>query len=166
MVIIFSAFTGWVAVFLTLQLLRFFKIQDQLKKEFATMVDMETILNKVDQLDVEEEVSELLDKRLHTLVEGMKSKIPLAGMFLAGSFAENLRQQAKEELMQLLPEFKELLKKRIEENFDVNKFLEEKLADTPLHKHSSIRKILWTLPLAGGAVGGIMGLLYFLIVGG
>jgi K+-sensing histidine kinase KdpD len=78
----------------------------------------------------------LLDEQLNELVLTFQSEIPMAGTFLKGKLADNLKARAKEKLLRVVPKLK------------------KKMAV----------ELMWKILLAGAFIGFTVGLLFNLII--
>lgn len=78
----------------------------------------------------------LLDEQLDELVLTFQSEIPMAGTFLKGKLADNLKGRAKEKLLAVVPKLK------------------KKMAV----------ELVWKILFAGAFIGFIVGLLFNLII--
>lgn len=79
----------------------------------------------LDSGDMETQVQPILDTRLDHLVDTLKVKIPMANMFLTGPMVEQLKAVAKEELIKIIPDIKNLLVEKLREGNQLDLLLNQ-----------------------------------------
>ena len=164
---IFNALTGWLSIFLFMQVLfkyvlprRWQTIQHLIIKKLQEFAVPGLIRAKIQELDLEKEVSPLLDLRLDRLIEQLKKQVPMGEYFLSGAFVERLKARAKEEILQTLPEIKERLIEKAEREFDLNTIIEDQVYGLSLFKFESfVRTKFRSDLLRAQAFGFFLGLL-------
>lgn len=52
------------------------------------------------------EIDPLLDQKLDSLIVKLKAEMPMASLFLSGTFVQKMKGKAKEELLEVVPELK------------------------------------------------------------
>lgn len=109
------------------------------------------LIAKLKELDLKSDLDHLLDKHLSEFIATLRQQIPMAGMFLRGSYADKLKTQAKEEFMKMIPELKEKIWQRFSTS-DLS-FMENMI-------HESVSKRMLRISLIITAAGFLIGLLH------
>lgn len=78
------------------------------------------------QMEIGNEIKVLADSKLDNLVSNFKDKVPMVGMFLTGELEKTLKNLAKEELMGMVPEIQDNMKKKLNNEF----FIQEELCQS------------------------------------
>lgn len=105
------------------------------------------------KLELQDDISPVLDKRLDRFTDKVKEQLPMAGMFLRGSVEEKLKAQAKAEFMSALPEVLKLIFHQLSHSKIIRNFLWKTL------KYYIIKLIV-----IGAIFGALFGLLIFIII--
>lgn len=142
-----GALIGYVTTYFTVAML--FK-----SYQSKTVADklIEALMVKLKEMDLKADLDELLDKHLTEFVITLKQQIPMASMFLTGTLSERLKNLAKEEFIQMLPEFKEKIWLRFSSNLS---FIEVMI-------HESVSKRMRRIALISAAAGLFIGCLPYL----
>lgn len=106
-----------------------------------------------------------IEKRMGTFVEGIKAKVPMAGMFLQGSMLDLARQQILAMSEGLLGEVAE----HLEASVDVQGMIEKKIESFDLDRLESIvlsvaKRELRFIEVAGAVLGAIVGAAQMLLL--
>lgn len=143
------------------------KRRDALAESISTLFDKEllSVMELAGQfldIDVEDELSSLLDKHLDAYIERVKKAIPMAAMFLTGETAATLKREAKEELLKMIPELKERIAGKMHSHYDLQAFVKEKIQSFSLEKLEGMvmhvaTKELKTIERLGGLLGFLIG---------
>lgn len=115
------------------------------------------------QIGFEEEMSLLAEEKLDRLVLNFKERVPMVAVFLNGELEETLKEIAKEELLNLVPNVQAKLISRLEERNKLNQLIKNGISKIPSCNHFSIFLHL-QLPslILGGVLGALFGfVLYF-----
>jgi hypothetical protein len=167
---LFNALVGWLSIVLFLH--GFFRwtlparkasICQAIVQKLQMEGETNRFIEKLKQINLENEVSPLLDKRLDDVVVHLKGQIPMGEMFLSGALAERLKGRVKQEILKSLPEIQECLIQKASE-LDFKQILEEKvqgLLNGPLANHLAVEMggELRKLKGMGALLGLIIGLL-------
>ena len=172
------AFLGWLSIRLLLNLLLRWIIPNEeaairklMIQKLQEIVESHSLSSKIQQLDLESEVSPLLDQRLNHLVEQLKGQIPMGEFFLTGSIAERLKVLAKDEILQILPEVKTHLIEKIEREYNFKQIIEDEvnrldLADLDFYIKNEMRWGLRKLSALGALIGYLLGFFEILLLYG
>ncbi|WP_068468693.1 hypothetical protein [Candidatus Protochlamydia phocaeensis] len=172
-----NAIIGWISIGLICRLL-FYSIipskQERLRqlmteKALAEIGTEQNLAEKIESIDLEEEVAPILDQRLEALVDQFRSQIPMAGMFLAGPFIERFKLKAKVEILKALPSIKNNLIQKIEREFDLKKLVKAKIDALDLEAASASiykegRKEIFKLQGLGALIGLFLGLVELVLL--
>lgn len=115
---------------------------------------VKTLIVKLKELDLKSDLDELLEKHLTEFIATLKQQIPMAGMFLRGSYADKLKNQAKEEFMKMIPELKEKIWTRFSGNLS---FIEQMIRE-------SVMKRMLRIGLITSALAFVIGLLHVFLL--
>lgn len=136
-------------------------------EQLSTRVDVSAYLERSDVLErmeatIREKIGEFLDTKL-------KALNPMFGMVLGGSLRDKVQELLTRELMKLIPEHAGRLAAKLQENVDVAKLVEAKVAAYDLDQleamiYGGARRELRLMRLAGGAIGLIIGVAEALVV--
>lgn len=150
------------------------KRQKALASSLAQLIDKEllSVMELVAQfhdIDIEGEVGTLLDKHLDRFIEKVKSSIPMASMFITGSLEASLKQQARVELLQMIPELRTTIGNKMHDHYDLKAFIESKILAFSLDKMEEMAlsiatKELKTIERLGGVLGVIIGVIQVIIM--
>ncbi len=89
--------------------------------------EKDCLVDKVRAFNLEAEVVPVLDVRLEDLIEQLRGQIPMGGMLLSGAWIERFKSKIKQEILKSLPAIKENLAKKVGQEFDFQKMIEEKV---------------------------------------
>lgn len=99
-----------------LSLCLFFLIRGAIKAGIYWLVENRALLEKmVSSISFDQEISPLIDQKLAQLTVSFKEKHPMMGLFLTPEIADPLTETAKEKLLEMLPDLKKSLVKKIQE---------------------------------------------------
>lgn len=168
---LFNALVGWLSIVLFLH--GFFRwilparkasICQAIVQKLQVEGDVNPLIEKFKQINLENEVSPLLDKRLEDVIVQLKGQIPMGEMFLSGALAERLKGRVKQEILKSLPEIQDHLIQKVASELNFKQILEEKvqgLLNGPLANHLALEMggELRKLKGMGALLGLIIGLL-------
>ncbi|MEC7838531.1 MAG: hypothetical protein VX777_00675 [Chlamydiota bacterium] len=115
-----------------------------------------TAEKKLDNDVFDAEIEELLDQKLDDLVLVFKRQIPMAGTFLVGGLVEKLKKSAKAEILKMVPEIKNRLLTRMQNDLD-SQMIVDIMIDRL--KFKSLSYYLTLYCLAGAVIGFILGVM-------
>lgn len=144
-----GALIGYLTTYLTVAML----FKSYKSKTVADKL-IEALMVKLKEMDLKADLDELLDKHLTEFVITLKQQIPMASMFLTGTLSERLKNLAKEEFIQMLPEFKEKIWIRFSSNLS---FIEVMIKE-------SVSKRMRRIALAAALIGFTLGCSPFLFL--
>lgn len=131
---LFGALFGWLSISVFQYALFHWIIPNKLPgiKEAAVQklsgaINFSHLFKKMEGIDFASEVEPLIDQRLDHLVDQMKPSIPMGEILLSGALAQRLKERAKAEILDAMPELKQQLIKKIESGFDSKQIIEEQL---------------------------------------
>ena len=168
---LFSAILGWLSIIIVLEILfryllpsRWPAIQNMIVKQLQEKVTPGLLSAKLQELDLEKEVSPLLDLRLNRLIEQLKKQVPMGEYFLSGALVEQLKARAKEEILQTMPEMKVRLLEKAEKEFDLNKLIEDQVQGISYSQFASsvkqqFKRDIFKIKALGALIGFILGIL-------
>lgn len=104
-----GAIFGWGLSYFTFSIMER-SMERAFQKFFSEPKVLESI---IEALSLEEEISLLVDQKLEQLIDTFREKYPMMGLFLTGEIADPLTRTAKEKLMGLVPELKNVFAKKI-----------------------------------------------------
>ncbi len=110
---------------------------------------VKALITKLKELDLKADLDDLLEKHLTEFIASLKHQIPMASMFLRGSYADKLKSQAKEEFMKMIPELKEKIWIRFSNDLS---FIENMIKE-------SVCKRMIRISLIAAAIASLLGLL-------
>jgi uncharacterized membrane protein YheB (UPF0754 family) len=122
------------------------------------------LLENIEKLDLEEELSPILDKRLDLLIDNLKLHIPMGGLLLAETLTSKVKHRIKMEILKALPEVKKSLRNKVQKEFNLLPFMEERIRSYDLKQ---IEKMIYQhgkqqiLQLKG--LGAVIGFIFGLI---
>lgn len=124
---------------------------------------------RVDALELEDEGRELLRGRLEAYLETLKTRIPMAALFLSPELEGQLKELAYEEMVKVLPDLKARIVSRLESDLNMRQLLEEKIETFELQRLEKIAlkvasKELRSLEVLGGILGLGVGLAQLLLM--
>ena len=133
------------------------------------LLSLKDLLFLIESVDIEGHGSQLVDEGIDRFVVRMKAKIPMAGMFLTGPLLADLKAQAKEEFIKVLPDLKEHIKSHMNEHLSIQDFIADKIrAFSPDKLEHLVMKVakkeLSTVERLGGVLGFLVGLIQVLLM--
>lgn len=177
LVLIMNSLIGWIIYIGLVQFFFFYLfpqkkakiyqwIEQTIKQEFVS--NEFSLSDKIDQINLKKEVSPILDEKLDGFIEKLESQIPFGGILLTQSFKAKMKSQAKQEMLNALPEIKEVLVHKMNKEFDFKAFIQEKVRHYPLDPlidklAKRAFKWQWMGALMGLGIGLLNGLLIFLV---
>ncbi|MGE3954306.1 MAG: DUF445 domain-containing protein [Parachlamydiales bacterium] len=145
------------------------KRREVLAHSLADLFDRELVtknelLQKLEGIEIEEEVEKLIQERSHGFIEGMKKQMPMLSMFLSDSVLEKVAEDLKDELVKVLPDIKKRVGRHVERELDLKTMIQEKIASFSVQKMERIimkvaTRELRAIELLGGLLGLIIGLI-------
>ncbi len=167
----FNALGGWLSVVLFLHILLKWIIPSKQEsicqasiQKLSIQGEPNPLILKLEQMDLESEVSPVLDQRLNQLIAQLKEQIPMGEIVLPRRLAERLKGRAKQEILKALPEIKERLVEKVKKEFDFGQLIEahiNALDFTQLESYltSEMSDELRMLKGIGAAIGLVIGCL-------
>ncbi|MCH1429319.1 MAG: DUF445 family protein [Chlamydiales bacterium] len=136
-------------------------ISEIFEKELLSTEDLVARFNKIDFTD---EASELLQNKMHLIIEDFVKQMPMASMFLNDTIKQQIFDHAQKHFVQMIPDFKQLISNKVLQDYNLKEFLEEKIKDFSIDQLESIimhvaTKELKTIEWLGGLLGLLIGLL-------
>lgn len=133
------------------------------KKAQEELSSNNLVQEKINQLDLVKELEPFLDQRLEKIIQNMAAQIPMGEFFLAGSLGQKMKLKVREEIVKVLPELKEHLVKRMEQEFDLQELVKEKVLALDFDSivaemQSSLNKKINRMKYLAAAAGGLAGL--------
>lgn len=174
--IVFALFNGlivWLSIILFWQFVlrlsipsRWHLLQQRMTVQLQEEVSSLIRSSEFCEFDLENEVSPLLDQRLNRLVEQLKKQVPMGEFFLSGAFVERLKERAKEEILQVLPEIKERLLAKGEKEF--YQIIDKRLSDLTSEKfvnfiRCTFRVDFIKIQIVGAVAGFLLGVVETLL---
>jgi uncharacterized membrane protein YheB (UPF0754 family) len=106
-----------------------------------------------------------IERRMGTFVDGIKQKVPMAGMFLQGSMLELAREKILEMSEGLLGE----VAGHLETSVDLQSSIEKKIQGFDLDRLEAIvlevaKREMRFIEVAGGVLGGLVGVVQMLLL--
>ncbi|SCA63149.1 hypothetical protein SCG7086_AL_00050 [Chlamydiales bacterium SCGC AG-110-P3] len=134
--------------------------------EFLSEDDLRS---KVEQMDIDSEVEPLIDQKMDAFFDDVIKQVPMAAMFLQGSMADTLKEQAKGQLVQLIPELKEKMVDKIGQEFSPRQLIAEKLQsldldDVERRLQHEMHAPCVELRMYGSALGAVLGLVQGIVL--
>lgn len=115
--------------------------------------------------DLESIVLHLLNGRLEDLESALRREIPLANMFLTPTVSAKLKEQARKEIIKMVPELKEIVLKKVSGDLNIGSILTEKTAHLTLWQGFNLTKrLLWHILAAIALFGLLFGILQAWII--
>lgn len=191
LLILIGAMIGWITNFIAIKMLFkpykevnliFFKIQGVLpkrKKEIgktiAEIVDNELIstkdiISKISSEDMEESIGLVVDNIFKSgLKEEIIKKFPMAAFFLSDSILEKIREIIKKSILENKQEVIKIFLDYLEQKIDIKEIIIEKVNNFSLPKIEKIiislaKKELKHIEYVGAILGGVIGMIQFIIV--
>lgn len=113
-----------------------------------------SLILKLKELDLKSDLDDLLEKHLSEFISTLKQQIPMAGMFLRGSYADKLKSQAKEEFIKMIPELKEKIWVRFSSDLS---FIENMIRE-------SVFKRMLRISLIAATIAFLLGLMHVYLI--
>ncbi len=115
------------------------------------------------------EMASAVGTRVDDLVTRYLGRGSLVDLFLSLDVAEKIKQRISREVEESLPEMMEVLLKKVEDNVDFKKIVEEKIASFELDKlesivHSIAARELSAIKRLGGILGFLVGLVQVCVI--
>lgn len=122
------------------------------------LFSIQDLIRLMEAADIEGHGGELVDAGIDRFIDRMKAKIPMAGMFLTGSLLIELKGQAKEEFIKVLPQLKDMMRSHMEEHLKIQDLIAEKIRAFSLDKLENLtmklaKNELKTIERLGGVIG-------------
>lgn len=102
-------------------------IKEAAVQKLSGAVDFSQLFQKMEEIDFASEIEPFIDQRLDHLVDQLKPSIPMGEVLLSGALAKRLKERAKTEILDAIPEIKLQIIKKIESGFDSKQIMEEQL---------------------------------------
>lgn len=144
------------------------KRHDALAHSIADLFERELLSNDelathLEQLEITDDVSALLDSRLTAAVTSLGAQIPMASMFLSDSMVAKISSKLKEEIVKSLPELKTRLAARVTQTLNLRALVESKILSFSVRKLEAIvlrvaTRELRSIEVLGGVLGLLIGL--------
>lgn len=99
------------------------KLKDESLKKLEGLFSQEFLQEIFKQMEWEKMLMPLVDQRLALFITHLKKQIPMIGMFLNGALEQNLKSQAKEHFLSMIPELQHNVSANILEKDVLEKFL-------------------------------------------
>ncbi len=127
------------------------------------------ILSKLEQIDIEGEVTSLLRDRIDVVLEKFKEKTPMLAMVMNDSFKAKIKDLVIEEIVNELPVWKRTLAMKVVGELDFYQLVEDKVVSLEVAKVERLvlsvaKKELRTIEWLGGVLGFLIGLVQLGIV--
>ncbi len=188
--VLFTSFTGWVTIWLTIKLLFHpgkpisaagFKMQgvipgnqNLIAEKLGKLVSKEflsfsTLQEKVTDPDNFNKLKPEIEKHIdHFLREKLKDTFPMLSMLIGDKTINQLKTAFLLELESLFPILMKSYMTRLEKNLDLEKLITDKVAGISVEKvevllYQSAKKQLTYLKLMGALIGLLLGLIYVFI---
>lgn len=129
-------------------LISFILLKVSLKRISLQLPSKEELLKELRQLDWEGELNPLVLSKIDQYTENLKNRLPMAAMILKGSFLEVMREQARQDILSVIPELQE----KVVDTFFKKKELQIMLQRKILMEIQKMQK--WII-LAGGFIGAV-----------
>lgn len=189
--ILIGAMIGWITNFIAIKMLfrpykemnfLFFKIQgvlpkrkNQIGESIAEVIDkelvsMKDIVSKLSPDKIDESISLMIDKIFESrLKEEIVKNFPMAAFFLSDSMLEKIRKIIKDAILEHEEEIIAIFIGYLENEVDIKSIVVEKVNEFSLEKVEEIvtslaKKELKHIEYIGAVLGGIIGLVQFVVV--
>lgn len=171
LIIILNTFFGWLLIFGVFRIMKMaiLKNESLIKKIVSDGIIEELasdnpIAGELESLDLESELSPLLDIRLNQMTQQMASQVPMGDFLISGALGQKLKSKIKEEILKTLPELKSHFVRQITEEFDLKQMIEQKVENVDFSKRvdlveANCSSITWKLKSLAALFGAFLGLL-------
>jgi uncharacterized membrane protein YheB (UPF0754 family) len=139
------------------------EISEKVEQELLSQHHLEQI---ADQMDLERELSPLIDQRLNNMVNEVKAKNPMIAMFVSDSLVDEFKGKAKDELLQMVPELKEMAISKLFGSPALVRKIENKILryDLDAVEGTVLQKLRSPLLAVGACIGFLLGLVQVLLM--
>ncbi len=166
---LFGAIIGWLSFEIILYFLfnRLLPLkQKTIKTEICKAIGLNLgngnlLVEAFQKLDLEKEITPLLDIRLDHFIDDLKEQIPLGDIFLMDPLANKLKQKVKAAIIKSLPGIKNDISTKIGEKFDLIALIEKKVHGYDLGL--LMQKIYWEHSLQFWKLKGVAAFIGLLI---
>ncbi len=134
------------------------------------LISPTTIIEKVQQVNIQDDVSTMLASRIDIVLNKFAQKNPMIGMFVNDSLKAEIKGLVVAEIVSELPALQGTLAQKMVGQFDIKALLQEKLSKLDFtHLEGQIeiavRKNVCPLQCGAAAVGFLFGLLQWALIG-
>ncbi len=117
----------------------------------------------LESVDLEEELRQLLDKRLAGVIKGAAEGMPLVAAFVSDELVESIKGQVMKQALLLVPEIKKTFVERAAGQLNIASVVNEKLSSIDLDRLDTLCRDVVSSRLgaavsAGAAVGALVGM--------
>lgn len=130
----------------------------------SELLSTQELVDRFSHIDFTDEAMELLQGKLSAIIDSFIKKVPMAAMVLNESLRKEIQDHAAEHFTKMIPEFRDLISKKVLVDYNLKEFLEAKIQDFSLDQLEGIimkvaTKELKTIEYLGGLIGLIIGLI-------